>query len=122
MRLFRPVIAIAVAVVLATAGCGGRGDSDSAAGSAGDPGITDTEITFGGTFPYSGAASSYAVVGKAATAYFAYVNDANGGVKMGDGKTRKIKYLTEDDAYDPSRTVEAARKLVEQEKVFGLHN
>lgn len=111
----------AVVLSLSLAACGGRSDAGSD-GATSTPGVTDTEIVFGGTFPYSGAASSYNVVGEAAKAYFAYVNDELGGVTMGDGKTRKITYLVEDDAYEPNRTVEAARKLIEQDKVFGLHN
>lgn len=123
MRTFRRLsqaAALVAALVLVTSGCGSRSDSNDAGGTS--PGITDTEITFGGTIPYSGPASSYAVVGESAKAYFAFVNEELGGVEMGDGKTRKINYLTEDDAYDPSRTVEAVRKLVEQQNVFGMHN
>lgn len=122
MRHLRMAAATAAVIAIAVTGCAGRGDAGDPAAGAPTPGVTDTEITFGGTFPYSGAASSYSVVGEAAKAYFAYVNAERGGVAMGDGKTRTINYLTEDDAYEPNRTVEAARKLVEQDQVFGLHN
>lgn len=111
------ILSVALAVTLGA--CGSRGGS---ADSNGDPGITDTEITLGGTFPFSGPASSYAVIPQAEKAYFKYVNEAKGGVKMGDGKTRKIKFLTEDDGYEPSRTVTAAHKLIEQDKVFALYS
>jgi branched-chain amino acid transport system substrate-binding protein len=89
-----------------------------AAGSrpAGTPGITETQILIGGTVPLSGQASSFGAIGPAANAYFKYVN-AHGGVHG-----RKIKYLYRDDGYDPSRTFELTRELVEQDKVFAIFN
>ena len=89
-----------------------------AAGSrpAGAPGITKTQILIGGTVPLSGQASSFGAIGPAANAYFKYVN-AHGGVHG-----RKIKYLYRDDGYDPSRTFELTRELVEQDKVFAIFN
>jgi branched-chain amino acid transport system substrate-binding protein len=89
-----------------------------AAGSrpAGTPGITKTQILIGGTVPLSGQASSFGAIGPAANAYFKYVN-AHGGVRG-----RKIKYLYRDDGYDPSRTFELTRELVEQDKVFAIFN
>ena len=51
-----------------------------------------------------------------AQAYFNYVND-HGGV-LG----RKIKYLVDDDLYDPSQTVALTQKLVEQDNVFAIFN
>jgi len=87
-----------------------------AAGSrpAGAPGITKTQILIGGTVPLSSQASSFGAIGPAANAYFKYVN-AHGGVHG-----RKIKYLYRDDGYDPSRTFELTRELVEQDKVFAI--
>ena len=89
-----------------------------AAGSrpAGTPGITKTQILIGGTVPLSGQASAFGSVGPAANAYFKYVND-HGGVNG-----RKIKYLYRDDGYDPSRTLDQTRELVEQDKVFAIFN
>jgi branched-chain amino acid transport system substrate-binding protein len=89
-----------------------------AAGSrtAGTPGITKTQILIGGTVPLSGQASAFGAVGPAANAYFKYVN-AHGGVHG-----RKIKYLWRDDGYDPSRTLQLTRELVEQDKVFAIFN
>lgn len=113
------VIAVAFVVALAMSGCGSRDDSG---GSDTAPGITDTEITLGGIFPFSGPASSYAVIPKAQEAYFKYINEEKGGVEMKDGKTRKIKYLVEDDGYEPSRTVTAAHKLIDKEQVFALYS
>jgi ABC-type branched-subunit amino acid transport system substrate-binding protein len=77
-----------------------------------DIGATDTEIKIGNLAPYSGPVSAYGTIGKAAGAYFAKVN-AEGGVNG-----RKINYISLDDTYTPSKTVEQARKRVEQEEVL----
>ncbi|TML45928.1 MAG: hypothetical protein E6G23_07035 [Actinobacteria bacterium] len=79
--------------------------SAASAGSSSTPGITAKQILIGGTTPLSGPASAYAAVAKGADAYFKYVND-HGGV-FG----RSIKYKYEDDAYDPSQTIEKVRGL-----------
>ncbi len=84
--------------------------------SGGSPGVTAKEILIGGTVPLSGPASKFGAVGPGANAYFKYVND-HGGV-FG----RKIRYLYRDDGYDPSRTVDQTRELVQQEKVFAIFN
>src|SRR6516162_1884197 len=76
------------------------------------PGVTDTEIKIGNTCFYSGPASSYGTIGKAETAYFKMLND-QGGVNG-----RKIDFVSLDDGYTPPKTVELARKLVEQEGVL----
>ena len=77
-----------------------------------DSGATDKEIKIGGISPYSGPASAYGTIGKAIDAYFKKVN-AEGGVNG-----RQIKFISLDDGYNPARTVEQARKLVEQEEVL----
>ncbi|MDB5817342.1 MAG: branched-chain amino acid transporter substrate-binding protein [Rhizobacter sp.] len=79
---------------------------------AAEQGVTDKEITLGISMPYSGPASTYGIVGKAAEAYFAMVND-NGGING-----RKVRIVTYDDAYTPSRTIEVTRKMVEEDNVF----
>jgi branched-chain amino acid transport system substrate-binding protein len=86
------------------------------AGSAADPGVSDDSILIGATAPLSGEASSAGAVSRGAAAYFAYVN-ARGGVNG-----RKIEYKVLDDGYDPARTIQAARELVQQDKVFALFN
>ena len=88
----------------------------SAGASGGTPGITAKEILIGGTVPLSGPASPFGTVGPGANAYFKYVN-AHGGVHG-----RKIRYLYRDDGYDPSRTINETRELVQQEKVFAIFN
>jgi len=77
-----------------------------------EDGVTATEITLGGTDPFSGPASAYGAVGKGSQAYFEYVND-HGGVNG-----RKIVYKDLDDGYSPPQTVQLTRQLVEQDKVF----
>ena len=81
---------------------------------AAQPGVTATTITIGGTVPITGPAALFGSVGRGADAYFKYVN-AHGGVNG-----RKIKYLYRDDAYDPSKTVQLTRELVENDKVFAI--
>ena len=77
-----------------------------------DPGASDTEIRIGNTNPYSGPASAYGTIGKSIAAYFRMVND-QGGING-----RKINFISYDDGYSPPRTVEMARKLVEQDQVL----
>ena len=79
-----------------------------------DVGATDKEIKLGHINPYSGPASSYGAIGKSIGAYFDKVN-AEGGVNG-----RKINFITLDDGYNPAKTVEQTRKLVEQEEVLLL--
>lgn len=77
-----------------------------------DPGANDKEIKIGHINPYSGPASAYGTIGKSIAAYFKKVND-EGGVNG-----RKINFISYDDGYSPPKTVEMARKLVEQDEVL----
>ena len=77
-----------------------------------DSGATDKEIKIGNISPYSGPASAYGAIGKSIDAYFKKIN-AEGGVNG-----RMIKFITLDDGYNPSRTLEMARKLTEEEEVL----
>lgn len=79
-----------------------------------DDGASDTEIKIGNTNPYSGPASSYAAIAKTIDAFFKGLNDT-GGING-----RKIKFISLDDGYNPSKTVEMVRQLVEQDKIFAL--
>ena len=79
-----------------------------------DPGASDTEVKVGNTNPYSGPASAYGTIGKTIDAYFRMVND-QGGVNG-----RKVSFISYDDGYSPPKTVEMARKLVEQDQVLFL--
>jgi len=77
-----------------------------------DPGASDTEIKIGNTNPYSGPASAYGTIGKSIAAYFKMVNE-QGGING-----RQVNFISYDDGYSPPRTVEMARKLVEQDEVL----
>ena len=79
-----------------------------------DPGASDTEIKIGNIMPYSGPASAYGTIGKTEAAYFKMIND-EGGING-----RKINFISLDDGYSPPKTVEDARRLVEQEQVLFL--
>ena len=79
-------------------------------------GVTDTEIKIGQTMPYSGPASSYGTIGRAEAAYFAKIN-AEGGING-----RKINLISLDDAYNPAKTVEQTRRLVEHDNVLLIFN
>ena len=81
-----------------------------------DTGATDKEIKIGGISPYSGPASAYGAIGKAISAYFAKINE-EGGIHG-----RKINFISLDDGYNPAKTVEQARKLVEEDEVLFVFN
>jgi ABC-type branched-subunit amino acid transport system substrate-binding protein len=78
-----------------------------------DPGATDTTIKIGNTFPYSGPVSVTAPQVRQMKAYFDFVNEQKGGVNG-----RKIDFVSLDDGYQPPKTVELTRRLVEQDKVL----
>jgi branched-chain amino acid transport system substrate-binding protein len=78
------------------------------------PGVSDTEIRFGQTMPYSGPASAYGTIGRVEAAYFQMINE-QGGVNG-----RKLTLLSLDDNYSPPKTLEQTRRLIEQENVAFL--
>lgn len=80
------------------------------------PGVTDGEIKIGNIMPYSGPASAYGTIGKAEAAFFKMLND-QGGIAG-----RKVQFISSDDGYSPPKTVEQARKLVEQDGVLLIFN
>ncbi|WGS21600.1 MULTISPECIES: ABC transporter substrate-binding protein [unclassified Bradyrhizobium] len=81
-----------------------------------DTGASDTEIKIGNIMPYSGPASAYGVIGKTEAAYFKMINES-GGIRG-----RKITFISYDDGYSPAKTVEQARKLVENDQVLLVFN
>ena len=74
-------------------------------------GITSTEIRIGSTSPQSGPVSAYGVQARCQAAYFKMIND-RGGIAG-----RKINFIYYDDAFNPAKTVEQTRKLVENDEV-----
>ncbi|SFC18601.1 ABC-type branched-chain amino acid transport system, substrate-binding protein [Nocardioides terrae] len=96
-------IALISAVAVSLTGCGGRDDDSSGGARGASTGITDTTVTLGVTTPLSGATAGPGTCTVAGLkAYFGAVN-AKGGVKFGDGKTRKVEIKAQDDAYDPQK-------------------
>ncbi|MEO8296414.1 MAG: ABC transporter substrate-binding protein [Burkholderiales bacterium] len=78
-------------------------------------GVTKTEIRLGQTNPYSGPLSAYSAwYGKVQLAYCDMIND-RGGING-----RKVKLISYDDGYQPPRTVEQVRKLVESDNVAAM--
>jgi ABC-type branched-subunit amino acid transport system substrate-binding protein len=78
------------------------------------PGASDTEIKIGQTIAYSGPNSALGTIGRVTSAYYRMIND-HGGVNG-----RKITFLSLDDGYSPPKTLELARRLVEQDEVLGI--
>jgi len=78
--------------------------------------VAREDIVVGAIHPYSGPASAYGAIGKAIGAYIEKVN-ADGGING-----RKIKFIPLDDGYNPAKTVEQARRLVEQDEALIVFN
>jgi branched-chain amino acid transport system substrate-binding protein len=79
-----------------------------------DVGASDAEIKLGNIVPYSGPASAFGSVGKVQAGFFRMINE-QGGING-----RKINYISYDDAYNPVKAVEQARRLVESDEVLAM--
>ena len=78
-------------------------------------GVTADTIRLGQVCALTGPAQGLGQELKAgATAYFEHIN-SQGGIYG-----RKISLLTLDDSYEPEQTIEATKKLIDQEQVFML--
>jgi branched-chain amino acid transport system substrate-binding protein len=88
-------------------------------GSAATPGVTSKIVSIGGTFPFSGPASSYAPIPVGMQAYFSYVNATKTNGKRGVFG-RQISFTALDDGYNPALTVQKTKELVEQKHVFAV--
>lgn len=78
------------------------------------PGVTSSSILLGSSGPLTGEAAAAGGVLRGAEAYFKYVN-ARGGV---NGRRIQLRYY--DDAGDPAKALENARRLVQEDQVFAL--
>jgi branched-chain amino acid transport system substrate-binding protein len=107
-RHLRKIIPTLFAGLLAVAGSAGAAEKKYG------PGVTDTEIKIGQTVPFSGPASSFAIVARIEAAYLQMIN-SKGGVNG-----RKIELIQLDDAYSPPRAVEQTRKLVDSDEVLAI--
>jgi branched-chain amino acid transport system substrate-binding protein len=78
------------------------------------PGVTDTEVVVGSWGPQDGPAGAYGVIDRTIDSYFKKVSE-EGGING-----RKVRFIFENDSYQPAKTVAAVKKLVEEDKVFAL--
>lgn len=83
-------------------------------------GLDDGEVRIAGSYPFSGPLSAYGQLGSGAAAYFAYINDTQGGVAFADGKKRLVNFISEDDGFQPARALANAQKFVGQDDVFAV--
>ncbi|WP_092231001.1 ABC transporter substrate-binding protein [Bradyrhizobium sp. Gha] len=77
-----------------------------------DPGANDSEIKIGQTMSYSGPNSPFAVIGTIYDGYFRKINE-EGGIRG-----RKINFISYDDGFNPAKTVEQTRRLIESDQVL----
>ena len=75
------------------------------------PGVTATEIHIGNTTSLSGPVSALGTIARAQAAYFKQVNS------LGGVAGRQIRFTFYDDGFNPAKTAEMARKLIEQDEV-----
>lgn len=92
----------------------GENSQDSGESVGNVQGVTEDEILIGHIGPQSGPAATFDNMRKGIESYFKYVNE-NGGV---NGK--KLKLIAYDDQYQPSKAVQLAKRLVEEDKVFTI--
>lgn len=144
-RLLRTLVALLACLAFVTTACGREDEADGGGGGddtdttapdggksaafinpeedcadyQGTAGISGDTITIGTVRPASGPYAIYDTVTKGIEAFFKAAN-AKGGIDAGDGKKYKVNLLKEDDAYDPSKTPDVVKKLVEQDNVFAL--
>jgi branched-chain amino acid transport system substrate-binding protein len=114
------IAALALGAALSVSLPGAFARTEATAAPEADPGVTSRTIKIGGTFPFSGAVSSYAPISRGMEAYFRYINARKGP----DGKRgvygRQIIFKQYDDGYNPANTVQLTNKLVLEDKVFAV--
>lgn len=132
------VLALLVALALVLAACGGGRDEDRAGDRGGggaasdlidtsactvDPStpVSGDTIKLGTSLPQSGLYSAFQEILRGEEAYFKYVNEELGGVKVGD-QTFKIELVNKDDQYQAEKTVQNVNALVTDDRVFALFN
>jgi len=79
-------------------------------------GVSKSTIRLGQTIPQSGPLAAQSVFSQAEHDFFDRVNQA-GGIYG-----RKINLISKDDAFDPSRSIQATQELIQQDKVFAIFN
>jgi branched-chain amino acid transport system substrate-binding protein len=110
-KMFNPVATLRSLIAAAAMVFAG-----AAAAQQAPQGVTEDTILVGANAPLTGPlAASGGVIYPTIEAYFKKIND-EGGIHG-----RKLQFVYYDDAYDPSKTVGVAKKLVEVDKVFMMN-
>ena len=79
------------------------------------PGVSASEIKLGTWIPLTGSIAAYGIPFRAGIEAAIGAANAVGGIKG-----RKVVMIVEDNAYNPQRTVAAARKLIERDQVLAI--
>jgi branched-chain amino acid transport system substrate-binding protein len=82
---------------------------------AAQQGITDTEIVIGDILPLTGPPALLGVAHNVGVKAAVAEANAAGGING-----RKLRLISEDDGYVPSRTIQGVRKLINNDKVFAF--
>lgn len=77
-------------------------------------GVTDDEILVGHLGPQTGPVAAYDKIRMGIESYFKYVNE-QGGVH-----DRQLTLIAYDDQYQPGRTVQLTKRLVDEDEVFAM--
>jgi branched-chain amino acid transport system substrate-binding protein len=80
-----------------------------------DPGVTADKIVFGQAAALEGPAA--ALGQDMRTGILAAFEEAN---KAGGVGGRKLELISKDDGYEPNKSIEVVKKLMDEDKVFGL--
>lgn len=80
-----------------------------------DPGVTSDKLVFGQAAPFEGPASGLGL--EMRIGIRAAFEEAN---RAGGIKGRKLELKSIDDGYEPTKSIEATKKLLDEEKVFAL--
>jgi branched-chain amino acid transport system substrate-binding protein len=80
-----------------------------------DPGVSADKIVFGQAAPLEGPAA--ALGQDMRTGILAAFEEAN---KAGGVNGRKLELISKDDGYEPNKSIEMTKKLLEEDKVFAL--
>jgi ABC-type branched-subunit amino acid transport system substrate-binding protein len=118
-----PARSLSTAVVTAPTGqqsANGASTRVATVGGANDPaptirGVTDSEIRFGISAPFTGPARELGQNIKMGIEAAFNMANANGGVYG-----RKLRLIAVDDGYEPARTATTMNQLYEKDQVFGL--
>lgn len=124
MKIKKSFFVFLIALILILAACSGeKSNSDNAIDNSKKEegsntelaqGVTDDEILIGHLGPQTGPTAIYDLIRKGIESYFNYVNE-NGGVNG-----RKLKLIAYDDQYQPAKSVQLIKRLVDEDKVFAM--